>query len=260
MASGWIFDVKRFAVHDGPGIRTTLFFKGCPLRCSWCHNPESQDTGVATLVREKKLEGRIFREEEVIGKHYTVEEVMDELTRDIVFYHESSGGVTFSGGEPLMQPAFLSAALEACKRAGIHTCVDTCGYAGREDLERIAECADLILYDLKLMEEEEHARYTGVSNSLILDNLEWLGQRENEVVIRMPLIPGVTDRVENLEMISNFLGKTRFRRIDVMPFHHMARGKYRKLRLPYFETGETGVPVEEIARYFSQKGFITKIF
>lgn len=259
MTSGWIFDVKRFAVHDGPGIRTTLFFKGCPLRCSWCHNPESQDPGVATLVREKKLEGRIFREEEVIGKHYTVEELMDELTKDIVFYRESSGGVTFSGGEPLMQPAFLSAALKACKQAGIHTCVDTCGYAGREDLERIAEGTDLILYDLKLMDEEEHARYTGVSNRLILDNLVWLGQGENEVVIRVPLIPGVTDRSENLEMISSFLGKTRFRRIDVMPYHHMARGKYRKLQLPYFETGETGVPVGEIARYFSQKGFITKI-
>ena len=171
--SGIIFNIKHFAVHDGPGIRTTVFFKGCPLSCRWCHNPESINPNLEEIevpyarvsVTAKKC-GK-----DTVGKKVQVSEIMSEVLKDVIFYDESGGGITISGGEPLMQPDFLFSLLKECKIHNIHTCVDTSGYAPRKIIESIVDYVDLFLYDIKLLDNEEHVRYTGVKNDRIFQNL-----------------------------------------------------------------------------------------
>src|SRR6056297_2087907 len=157
-----IFDIKHFAVHDGPGIRQTIFFKGCPLNCWWCHNPESQNKTPENYTQTNKLDGKTFRKEATLGYQISVEELIKIIVGDQIFFEESGGGVTFSGGEPLMQSDILLEILKRCKENNIHTCIDTTGFASGETLQVIAEKNDLFLYDLKLIDDELHQKYTGV--------------------------------------------------------------------------------------------------
>ena len=205
--TGIIFNIQRFAIHDGPGIRTTVFFKGCPLRCWWCHNPESHK------ILPEKFDGCNLRRgfdhsfsmsKDEIGKEISVDELMSEIVKDRVFYEESGGGVTFSGGEPLMQDKFLIESLKKCNTLGIHSAVDTSGYTSEGVIDRVSNYADLFLYDLKLMNDDVHQKYTGVSNQIILKNLIELDQLGKKIVIRIPIVPEITDTNENLFAIRGF--------------------------------------------------------
>lgn len=212
MTKGIIFDIKRFAVHDGPGIRTTVFLKGCPLSCWWCHNPESRDANPQQTVKHLNVGDKIFERPEITGYETSVDEIVHQVERDRIFYEESRGGVTLSGGEPLYQFQFSLELLRTLKEMGFHTALDTTGYASAEDIFRIMPFTDLFLYDLKLMSEEEHLKYTGVSNKGILDNLKILINEQKDVIIRLPVIPGITDTFSNIQSIIEFLS----------PFHHLA--------------------------------------
>jgi len=229
---GIIFNIQRFAIHDGPGIRTTVFFKGCPLRCWWCHNPESHK------IIPEKFDGCNLRrgfdqsfsmDKDEVGKEISVDELMYEIIKDRVFYEESNGGVTFSGGEPLMQPEFLSELLKACKEKGIHTSVDTSGYASTEIINKVADHADLFLYDLKLMNDEDHQKYTGVSNQIILRNLIELDRLGKKIIIRIPVVPKLTDLNENLFAIRGFISYlNNIVEVNLLPYHRAGEGKYEK--------------------------------
>lgn len=227
---GIIFDIKHFAIHDGPGIRTTVFFKGCPLHCWWCHNPESHK-----ILPEKyencnflcNINHSLSSQNDEVGREVTIPELMREIEKDSVFYEESGGGVTFSGGEPTMQPDFLSSLLKECKEAGLHTTVDTSGYAPTRIFEKIIGHTDLFLYDLKLMNDELHQKYTGVSNKLIHTNLKWLDENYKNICIRIPVVPGITDSQENISETINFLMKLEnISEINLLPYHKTGEGKY----------------------------------
>lgn len=240
--TGTIFDIKRFAVHDGPGIRTTVFFKGCPLRCWWCHNPESQSPRIDLLYREPLCTGcgrcvaacphqalaavdhRIVRNRtrcdgcgacarvcpanaiEQVGRTITIDALDALVRRDVPFFDESGGGVTFSGGEPLAQPDFLEAALIRCGELDIHRAVDTSGFAAADTVRRIARHTDLFLYDIKVMDVRRHQQVTGVPNRRILDNLALLVELGVAVEVRIPIIPGVTDHPDDIDAAALFLG------------------------------------------------------
>jgi len=236
---GIIFDIRRFSVNDGPGIRTTVFFKGCPLSCWWCHNPESRERTEERSVRHVKLGGKDFERDEVTGKRTTAGEVMQEIERDRLFYDESGGGVTFSGGEPLLQEAFLFELLNRCRKSGIHTALDTSGYATRDAMAHIAPLAGLVLFDLKIMDHSLHLKYTGVSNIPILENLKYLSGKEIPFILRFPVIPGINDTAANVgdmkAFITSSLMKGRYApgngeqlQISLLPYHAMAREKYRR--------------------------------
>lgn len=234
-ATGIIFDLKKYAIHDGPGIRTTVFLKGCPLDCWWCHNPESRHP-----KPEKPAGGKMQKRSSllksahgIVGKTVTPDEVLHEVEKDTIFYDESGGGATFSGGEPLVQIEFLQALLEGCKQRGIHTAVDTSGYAPPELFDRVYDSVDLFLYDLKLIDDESHKKYTGVSNHLILDNLKRLAARGAKVLPRIPLIPGITDTGENLSRILFLLRSLdSISRIDLLPYNRIGEGKYEMMGMP----------------------------
>lgn len=221
VANGTIFDIKRFAVHDGPGIRTTVFLKGCPLRCSWCHNPESQPSGISNFC------GRNGNTE--VGEHTSADTVVDEIQRDTLFFDESGGGVTFSGGEPLAQPDFLRAMLERCGDLSIHRVVDTSGYTPRDILLAVAEQTDLFLYDIKVLDDALHRQYTGVKLAPILDNLRCLCELAVPLRVRFPVVPGITDTAGNVSALVAFLRSLpRQLPIDVLPYHAAAMDKYRR--------------------------------
>ncbi len=259
--SGYIYDLKKYAIHDGPGIRTTVFLKGCPLDCWWCHNPESRDPkpeprgNMRPIKNLPLLEGNGHS----IGAKVSVAALMQEIRKDVLFFDESGGGVTFSGGEPLMQPEFLIALLRTCKTEGIHTVVDTSGYIPFRVIKETAPWTDLFLYDIKLMDESLHKKYTGVSNRRILDNLLQMDQGGYPLLIRIPLIPGFTDTDGNLEAIRNFLlEKTRIRDVELLPYNSMGESKYERLGLDY-RPGKHAMPAEEEMAtkraFFREKGF-----
>jgi pyruvate formate lyase activating enzyme len=270
MQTGKIFDIKKYAIHDGPGIRTTVFFKGCPLSCRWCHNPESIPPTTQRLYRKERCigcrecveacpadaiqdcaEGLDWNSSdcvfcgtcagicpaeavELIGKTMSVDEVVVEITQDTVFYDESRGGITISGGEPLMQPAFLIALLDACGKLELHRTVDTSGHADTQALLETANRTDLFLYDLKHMDPEKHARLTGVSNELILTNLELLNRQGAEIVIRFPVIPGLNSDPENIDQTGTFVSSLPgVRRVNILPYHCAAAAKYENLGLRF---------------------------
>jgi pyruvate formate lyase activating enzyme len=227
MTKGSIFDLKRFAIHDGPGIRTTVFMRGCPLNCWWCHNPESRQplamdtaaTGADGCTRRRSRTA-------LADGPVSPEQVIDEVARDIPYYDQSDGGVTFSGGEPLMQFDFLMKMLQLCRGRSIHTAVDTTGYAPTEDLERLIDLVDLFLYDLKIMDDHAHEQHVGVSNRLILDNLKMLATRGARVIIRVPLIPGITDTDPNLDAIIQFVKPLPgVEEISLLTYHRYFRHK-----------------------------------
>ena len=263
---GMIFDVRRYAIHDGPGIRTAVFFKGCPLACEWCHNPEGQASEEELVVRERRCIGcraclevcahgaiswngtgpvtarercvacgacaeACFAEARgIAGKVMTVEETMAEIERDIPFYEESGGGVTFSGGEPLAQPEYLGALLRACKARGIHTALDTCGYAPWETIDSIRRNVDLFLYDIKVINGAKHRALTGVSNELILSNLRALAELGHGILVRVPVIPGVNDDDESIREIGAFAESLpRVMGIDILPYNRLGVDKYARL-------------------------------
>jgi len=224
---GLIFDIKHYAIHDGPGIRQTVFFKGCPLSCWWCHNPESQLPEVESYTRVKSLDGKTYQREDTVGYYISTDEMMRTIQSDTIFFDESGGGVTFSGGEPLMQPEFLREVASRCKDSNIHTALDTCGYADEKVLLEILPFIDLILYDIKIMDDALHQKYTGVSNRQILDNLEMLHESGKEIRLRFPVIPGITDTEKNLKQIKNHLTQlNQIKYIDLLSYHDISRGKY----------------------------------
>jgi pyruvate formate lyase activating enzyme len=281
LTTGLVFDIKKFSIHDGPGIRTTVFFKGCPLSCWWCHNPEGQSPQPELVLRESRCigcgaclevcdQGAISwdgdvvstdREKcvlsgacvevcyaearEMVGQEMTVAEVMAEIGRDIAFYDQSGGGVTFSGGEPLLQRDFLLALLRACKEEEIHTAVDTCGFATWETLDSIRKHVDLFLYDLKLMDDAKHRKFTGVSNELILKNLQRLSAQGHDIFLRVPIIPGINDDAENIRQIGTFAAALpHLKRVDILPYHRAAAEKYHRLNKIY-GLPETRPPSDE---------------
>jgi pyruvate formate lyase activating enzyme len=272
--TGTVFNIMRFSVQDGPGIRTTVFLKGCPLQCAWCHNPEALDIAPGLLLRPErciacgdcmdacprhaivKREGKYETSaelcsrcgtcadacsadaREIVGRPMAVDEVLREIERDAPFYRESGGGVTFSGGEPLLQHRFLVRLLHSCAARGFHTAVDTAGYASPDVLFRVAQLTDLFLYDLKSVDEEIHRRFTGVSGALIRGNLERLASWGKKVVIRMPIVPGVNDSRLNIEAAGRFIASLgNVLRIQLLPYHTIGVDKYARMGIPYSLSG-----------------------
>jgi pyruvate formate lyase activating enzyme len=281
LTTGIVFDIKKFSIHDGPGIRTTVFFKGCPLSCWWCHNPESQapqpelmlwasrcircgaclevcdqgaiswDGDVVSTDREKCVlsgacvEACCAEAREIVGREMMVAQVMAEIERDVAFYDQSGGGVTFSGGEPLLQRDFLLALLRVCKEEEIHTAVDTCGFAPWAIVDSIRKHVDLFLYDLKLMDDARHRKFTGVSNELILKNLQRLSAQRQDIFLRVPIIPGINDDAENIRQIGTFAAALpHLKRVDILPYHRAAAEKYHRLNKVY-GLPETRPPSDE---------------
>lgn len=259
---GEIFDVKRYSVHDGPGIRTTVFFTGCPLDCWWCHNPEGmRQPGPGGCRCSESLESDGI--ERGFAGTVTVEAVIAEVLRDRVYYDQSGGGVTFSGGEPLMQPGFLAALLKFSREEGLHTTVDTSGFAGDGVLRSIMPLVDLFLFDLKVMDDGLHRRYTGVSNEPILANLRTLDGNGCALQLRLPVIPGVTDTQANLDAMADFVtNHTRCRRISLLPYHRTAEAKYSRLGKENRMQGTkppSGEHMQDVRRHFEKKGFEVRI-
>lgn len=230
---GIIFDIRRFAIHDGPGIRTTVFFKGCPLSCRWCHNPESIDSRPFKFQKKVMLDEEWFEQEEWVGRAYGVDEVMNILIRDKVFYEESDGGVTFSGGEPLLQPEFLMEILEACQHEGLHTAVDTSGQVHRKFLDLILPVTNLFLFDYKHHDPAKHLQSTGFSNELIRDNLQYLLKSVKPVRIRIPVVPSFNhtenDMAEMMVFLKSLGGK--IEQVDLLPYHTLGNNKYKRFAM-----------------------------
>ncbi|MGO9269245.1 MAG: glycyl-radical enzyme activating protein [Terriglobia bacterium] len=300
---GLIFNIMRFCLHDGPGTRTTVFFKGCPLCCWWCHNPEGRSAKPDLMFFEGRCvlceeclnacpHGAIVQEDgvmrttdacracgtcmdvcaagarELAGHWMTVGEVLDEIEKDRLFWDESGGGVTFSGGEPFFQPHFLESLLDACRVRNIHTAIETCGYAKRDLLLRLSGKVDLFLFDLKLLDSQKHRANTGRSNEPILANLRALAQDGRDVIVRYPVIPEVNSDEENVKQMITLLRSLGLGRIHLLPFHPIGAAKYRRLRLPSplaapgRETENDGSLtslVEHIAQEFSGHGFEVRI-
>lgn len=292
-----VFNVMRFSVHDGPGIRTTVFLKGCPLHCAWCHNPEGQSSEPRLMLFEERcrrcgdcvpvcpnhgigdpsdglhvpdgcdacgtcVEVCVAGAREIVGRRVAVAELVEEIETDAVFFEQSGGGVTLSGGEPVAQAAFAEAFLAACRARGIHTALDTCGLASREVFARVSAQADLVLYDLKLMGSDAHRRFTGAGNDTILRNLEALAASGKATIVRFPMIPGVNDGVEELTAMAGFLRRIGLDRVDLLPWHSIGSEKYKRLGLACPTTGfaaPTAESVEAAAGALRRAGLAVEI-
>ncbi len=283
MTTGLVFDIKHFAVHDGPGIRTTVFVKGCPLRCMWCHNPESLTSepqlmftpsrcigcGYCMKVCEQGAHITVNGEHEVdwgkcvacgkcaaecysgalelAGRETTVDEVMEEVLKDKVFFENSKGGMTISGGEPLNQPEFTAEVFRRSKEEGIHTSLDTSGYAAWSVIEKVIEHVDLVMYDIKQMDSERHKEYTGVPNELIIENLKKIDTKGIPIWVRIPTIPGLNDDEDNFRKIGELLsGLKHIERVDILRYHKLAESKYEHTGQDYRLKGMDTPEKEEV--------------
>lgn len=298
MNKGTIINIQKYSVHDGPGIRTSIFFKGCPLSCWWCHNPETHSKNHEIMFFEDRCTGcgrcenscpngsikingnkaKVNKEtctlcgkcanvclkeaREYVGKDISVNEIIKEIVKDRPFYEESNGGVTFSGGEPLIYSDFLSEVLERCKRLGIHTAIETSGYVPWGNIEKVIDNVDLFLYDLKLMDNNKHKIYIGSDNKLILDNLSKICERNSNVIIRMPIIAGINDNEEHVNKVIELISVLNILEVNLLPFHKMGMDKYKRLNKVYKLTGNE-VPSQEkmddLALRFKMAGIKVKI-
>ena len=220
---GRIINITRFCTDDGPGIRTTVFLKGCPLRCLWCHNPESQNPDEEYYINGEK-----------IGQTITAEEVFQEIIKDKVFYETSGGGVTISGGEPLYQPEFTTEILRRCKENNIHTAIETSGFAAESTIRKVLKYCDLVLFDIKETDKEKHLEYTGAPLGVVLQNLKTVNDSKVPFVIRLPIIPGMNDRDDHFLKVKDVAGKLAFcRGVEIMPYHKLGEYKYQQLGTDY---------------------------
>lgn len=301
---GTVLNVQRFTLHDGPGIRTEFFLKGCPLRCDWCGNPESFNRRIELGVYHNRCiesehcgscqavcpdsnmlifsSGQLneidrtqcsaclecYEEcpSEAIhrwGEQMSVERCMEVIRKDIGFYARSGGGVTISGGEPLMQTGFVLELLKACKQEGIHTCVESSLFANWNRVETISPYTDLFIADIKLMDSQRHKQATGVENSKILNNLVKLSKTDKELILRIPVIPTINDDMENMEATADFIlyeMKRQPQALQLLSFMRLGEEKYESLGLPYkmkdleFDRAEFQLKVDKIAAYFNQRG------
>lgn len=249
-----VFDIQRNSYVDGPGIRTTVFFKGCNLRCKWCHSPESQSFEKQVLFYKDKCTGcgrcKAFDAldedficfegaKEICGKEYTDSEILSEVMKDKIFYDMSGGGVTFSGGECMLQVDFLTEILKKCKENGISTAIDTAGNVPFESFEKVLPYTDMFLYDVKAVDSDKHVKYTGVTNALILENLKKLLGRGVCVWVRVPLVEGVNDSIDEMKKIKDIFDKYGYpEKIELLPYHAMGESKYAALGKEFikFET------------------------
>ena len=267
MATGLIFDIKKYAINDGPGIRLTVFFKGCSLSCQWCHNPESMSTKIQKMYTGSKCIGALTCIEncpnealtmtpegirtdfeacklcgkcaevcpskafEMLGSAIEIDDLMKIIDNEAIFFDQSGGGVTFSGGEPLLHAPYLLKALKACGERYYHRVVDTTAFAKKEVLLEVAEHTELFLIDLKHMDSEKHKMYTGVGNELILSNIRELSHKSCEIIFRLPLIKDVNTAVENIQKTAQFMNELEGNRtrINLLPYHKIAEAKYQKM-------------------------------
>jgi pyruvate formate lyase activating enzyme len=262
---GLVFSVKKYSVHDGPGIRVTFFMKGCPLKCDWCHNPEGILPFPETVKKEDKVGEEVFNSSEEVGKFYDVSEILDIIEKDRIFIKQSKGGVTFSGGEPMLQSEFLLKALQACKGKGFHTAVDTSGYSPIGNFEMIVPFTNLFLFDIKNLNNKKHIESTGVSNLKILDAFKFLTGNAEEVWIRIPVIPGYNDDPDHLDKLKKFIIRTKtesLKKICLLPFHRTGSSKYKRFNFPY-KMDDVQVPskerMQELKDFFSDVGIKVKI-
>lgn len=281
---GIIFDIQKFSIHDGPGIRTVVFLKGCPLRCSWCANPESQSKnpelmwleslcrhchkcenlcpeGALTESAEglKKIDRSICTacgicdencyatSMQLVGRYVSVSEVLREVEKDRPFYDQSGGGITLSGGEPLAQPDFARELLQESKRLGLHTVVETSGGVPWRNIEPLAQYVDLFLYDIKAMDSETHKRYTGVPNESILSNAEKLSALGAQILVRVPLIPGINDSEENIRLTAEFAKRVNAQGVEILEYHNLGTPKYKRLDMEY-RLRDVQPPTEEVVK------------
>lgn len=247
--TGKLFNIQKFSINDGPGIRTTVFFKGCPLQCKWCSNPESQNRCAAIADA--------MEDEEYCGRAYTVEEVMQEVLKDKPFYDQSGGGMTLSGGEVLQQMNFAMALCDAAKAAGVHAAVETTGYAAPAKFAEFMEHVDLLLFDFKHVDREAHYRGTGVYNDIILENLRQAVQAGKAVVARIPVIPGFNTGIAAARAMAAELTEIGVQEVHLLPFHQFGQNKYKQLGIPYEMEHVKQLHPEALQKYqqvFLEKG------
>lgn len=296
-----IFNIQRFSIHDGPGIRNTVFFKGCPLSCKWCHNPESINKKIDYLYNKNNCIGCqecvktckysalsfdedglkwhrdkcVFCKECIIscvnsaiqfaGEHYSVDGIVKEIEKERIIFEESGGGVTLSGGEPLLQIDFIEKLVKELKDRNIHVAVDTCGVVPFQYFERISKYVDLFLYDFKIFDEYTHRKYTGMSNKLIIDNLVKLDRIHKNIVCRIPVIKGLKEKInafdQNMINTCEVLKDTDIKKVNLLPYHNMAVHKYYKLNMDYNEnmSRPTDEEMERFRKIFEGYGFEAKI-
>lgn len=236
---GRIFDIQRFSIHDGPGIRTIVFLKGCVLRCRWCCNPESQEYKIQTMMRAGKPE--------TIGRDVCVREVMEEVEKDMPYYDRSGGGVTLSGGEALCQPDFARDILLACHEHGINTAIETTGYAKREVLDKVIPNVDYVLMDIKHVDSKKHEAFTGKPNEIILENAKYIASIAQDMTVRVPVIPTFNDTPAEIRAIAKFAATLPgVMKLHLLPYHRLGRDKYTGLEREYTLDSIEPMPQEKI--------------
>lgn len=254
--TGRIFDIQRFSLHDGPGIRTIVFLKGCPLRCRWCCNPEGQEWEAHVM----KMPGK---PQKLMGQDVTAGEVMETVMRDMPYYARSGGGLTLSGGEALGQPEFARALLMLAHEQGVNTCIETTGYAARETVASLLPHLDTVLMDIKHIDSRKHEQYTGRSNELILENARFIAAHAKELIIRVPVIPSFNDTPEEIRAIAGFAkALPGVHRLHLLPYHRLGQDKYDALGREYTMREFSPLPDEKMRYLLSvaeESGLICQI-